>query len=129
MKRIVLTWITLIFATPIFAHEGHSHGSLSAPHGGAVYDGKKAGVELVQEGNKIKLFPVDGSWKLIPVSEVEMLAQVEFPKKKREVLTLKKEADHFSAVVDAKGAYRYQVILNMTARGQKELIKFQVEPQ
>lgn len=129
MKNLIIGLFIFGLTTPAFAHEGHSHGSLSAPHGGAVYDGKNGGVELVQEGSKLKLYPVDGSWKLIAVKDVEMSAQVEFPKKKPEALNLKKETDHFSAEVDAKGAYRYQVALTMTVKGNKESLKFQVEPQ
>lgn len=129
MNKLALSLLVIVFAGPILAHEGHSHGALSAPHGGAVYDGKKAGVELVQEGNKIKLYPVNGSWKLISVSDVEMAARIEFPKKTPEPLALKKMTDHFAAEIDAKGAYRYQVDLTMTVKGVKESIKFQVEPQ
>jgi len=130
MKKIITTiWFGLI-ASSAWAHEGHDHGSLSAPNGGAVKEGKKLNVELVQEGKKIKLYPVNRAWKLIsPLKDVEMSAQIEFPNKKAETLLLKKETDHFSAEVDAKGAYRYKMMVSLSVKRVKEDIEFNVEPQ
>lgn len=128
--RIYLFLIIGIFTGRVLeAHEGHSHGSLSAPHGGAVYDGKRAGLELIQEGKKIKLYPVDGNWKLIPIANVEASAQIEFPKKKAEAISLIREKDHFSVEVDAKGAHRYQLVVTLSLGAHKENLKIQVEPQ
>lgn len=129
MKVLLSTFVLGLVSINVFAHEGHDHGSLSAPHGGAVFEGKKFAVELVQEGSKVKLYPVNSQWKVISISDVGMTAQVEFPKKKPEPLSLKKEDSFYSAAVDAKGAYRYKMIVDLTVKTEKEQISFQVEPQ
>ena len=135
MRRSIAVLGFVFLAVATEAHDGHSHDKLSSPHGGVVHEGKKKAVELVQEGKTIKLYPVDQNWKLISLKDVKMTAQVEFPKKKNEKqnktekLNLQKAGDHFFAEVDAKGAYRYQVILEVSIKDVKETIRFQVEPQ
>mgnify|MGYP000626525725 CR=1 FL=1 len=90
MKALVATLILFSTTSTTFAHEGHSHESLSAPHGGSVYEGKNLGVELVQDGKKLSLYPVDRNWKLFSAADfqkTEMTAQLTLRNKKVENLT------------------------------------------
>lgn len=124
----------LMLTHPSFAHEGHDTvpGAIQAPHGGTMKGAKEYYIELVNDTSGIKLYPFTHDLKPVPTGDVTITATAQAPKKKKEKVNLTAIEDHFEAKVDAKGAYRYTLELEVAPKGakaKKEKIAFQVEPQ
>ena len=133
MKRLLAVLaVTASFSQMSLAHEGHDKtpGAVAAPHGGVVKGTDQLYMELVNETGGVKVYPLTHDSTPIPLKEITLSGSVTFPKKpKAESVKFTQGDDHFTAKVDAKGAYRYSLDLVVTYRGKKEKLKFQVEPQ
>ncbi len=132
MKRLrSAVLLSLAFGTYAAAHEGHDKapGSVQAPHGGVVQGTSQMYIELVNDASGIKLYPLTHDLVAVATKNVKVAATAQAPKKKKEPVKLTAVEDHFEGKVDAKGAYRYTLVLETTYQGKKEKVTFQVEPQ
>lgn len=117
-------------ARPVRAHEGHgTPGALQAPHGGVMQSTPELFFELVSDSSGLKIFPMTHELVPVPPAEVTVSATSQAPKKKKEPVKLAASGDHWEAKVDAKGAYRYTLELQVQFKGKKRKVAFQVEPQ
>jgi hypothetical protein len=130
-KSVLVILFSFVFGSFAIAHDGHDKtpGSIQAPHGGVVQGTSQLYIELVNDSSGIKLYPLTHDLKVIPTGEVKLVATSQVPKKKKENLALVAVGDHFEAKVDAKGAYRYTLSLDVGYKTKKEKVVFQVEPQ
>ena len=118
-------------ALSVFAHEGHDKtpGAMAAPHGGLVQGTTSLYLELVSVKNEVKIYPLDHDSKPLPVSDVKLESMMTLPRKtKAEKVSFMPQEDHFAATIDAKGAHRYELNIDVTYKGKKEKVKFNVEP-
>lgn len=131
MKTLSMILGLTFFTASAWAHEGHDHGpkSAQATQGGVLHQGKKVGLEVVQESGELKLYPLDATAKPLKASDVKVSGTYELPKGKPEPLALTAKGDYLSAKVDAKGAHRFGVKLKVDYQGSAEDFSFQVEPQ
>lgn len=133
MKQFLLAVMMVIGIQQVgFAHEGHDKtpGAVAAPHGGIIQGTDQLYLELVNESGGIKIYPLTHETAAISLKEVTLQGAATFPKKlKAEPVTFTQSEDHFSAKVNAKGAYRYTLDLTVSYKGKKSKVKFQVEPQ
>lgn len=136
MKSVLVVLVSLggilfVSLNSSFAHEGHNStpGSVQAPHGGVVKGTKSLYVELVNEAAGIKLYPLTLDLKPIELAQLKMNGSFQVPKKKKTPVPLQAAGDHYSAQINAKGAYRYTLELNISYKGKSEKLLFQVEPQ
>ncbi len=133
MKQFILT--LMMVAGPFqrgFAHEGHDKtpGAMAAPHGGVIIGTSQLYLELVSESGGVKIYPLTHDTASIPTKEVALQGSITFPKKPKAVpIAFVQNETHFSAKVDAKGAYRYFLDIVVTYKGKKDKVRFQVEPQ
>lgn len=138
--RILLTTISAL-ALSLFptlsptasAHEGHGHDAgAEAPHGGMVKDGKTMNLELVVKGNEIQLYPLKKDGTSISTNEIKATATAQPPKKTKEKIELKSNAEFYQGTYDAKGSYRYELKVEAQKADPKkgtvtETFTFQVE--
>lgn len=133
MKRMICTALMAMGLSQAgFAHEGHDKtpGAKTAPHGGVIKGTDQLYLELVSEGDHIKIYPLTHDSAPIAVKQVALQGTASFPKsKKSNAVKFSASEDHFSAKVDAKGSYRYTLEVVLTYQGKREKVKFQVEPQ
>jgi hypothetical protein len=130
MKFLLTAALIALASQFTLAHEGHKiPGSIAAPHGGLLKAAGSIYLELVTSKDGIKVYPVDHEMKALALTGLKLEGKVLFPKKiKSEAVQFATEADAFTAKVDAKGAHRYTLNLEVTADGKKNLVKFNVEP-
>lgn len=115
-----------------FAHEGHNKtpGALSAPHGGLIKGTDRYYLEVVTNQNEVKVYPLGHDMKPVSVASVKLDGKITIPRKnKSEAVKFSPKADYFSAIVDAKGAHRYELELSISKDGKIEKQNFTVEPQ
>ena len=140
MKEVLVAAIlafTLGAGVQSWAHEGHNApGSVQAQHGGTVKATKSFYIELVQEGNTLKLYPMGHDFKPVPLKEVQIEATAQLPKAKAKTSVKFSEhavddatQSHYMGSFDAKGAHRYTLVVTAQYRGKKEAVTFQVEPK
>jgi hypothetical protein len=118
---------------PSIGHEGHSHGvGAEAPHGGMVKEGKNFVVEVVPLKTELEIFFYTKGGQDIPIKDVEVKATAQPPKKAKTDLKLTPSGDHYKTSFDAKGAYRYELVIQAKLLGPNakpgETLKFQIEP-
>lgn len=145
MKKIFNSVVLAFMTTLLFiavtaqhsgAHEGHDvPGSVQAQHGGAVKATKSLYLELSQEENTLKIYPMTHDFKSIPLKEVQIEATVQLPKAKvkNQLKLVEQSGDdaaqsHFRGSFDAKGAHRYTLVVKSRYQGKSESVTFQVEP-
>jgi hypothetical protein len=119
--------------TPSLGHEGHSHGvGAEAPHGGIVKEGKNLVVEVVPLKSQLEIFFYTKGGQDIPIKDVEVKATAQPPKKAKIDLKLTPSGDHYKTSFEAKGAYRYELVVQAKLLGPNakpgETLKFQIEP-
>lgn len=131
MKNIYKIFCMCMIGFQAFAHEGHDKtpGAVAAPHGGQLKGTSQLYVELVPSTNGVKLYAVDHEMKSIAIKDVKIEGTVSLPKKKAEKLALKASESYLEAKVDAKGAHRYTLDLQVGYKGKTETVSFNVEPQ
>ena len=129
MKVFISVLTAFLVSSPVFAHEGHGHeGMPEAPHGGVIKEGKTLNLELTAQGAEIAIYPLSKDGKALKASDVVLTASAQAPKKSKSMVSLKLEGDHFKGTVKDAGSYRYELQTEVTYKGKKESIKFQVEP-
>jgi hypothetical protein len=112
------------------AHEGeHGPSTVQAPKGGVMRSLETVHLELLSKGNTIQIYAYETDLKPSDVSKYPVSASVTFPKKKSEALVLQNKGDHWEADVDAKGAHRYTLLLDIKQDGHQDKVKFTVEPK
>lgn len=138
MKKFILLFVSVFLSFNLaWSHEGHGGhdaGAMGADtigsHGGVV---KKAlhhlMLEMVKEGQKIKLYPLTHDKKPIPAKEVEIVGKVEIPRKGQKEITFKANNDYLESTVDAQGSHRFELKLVVTYKKHKHDVNFQVEPE
>jgi len=136
MKKIVSALVGLslsLFAVSTQAHEGHDHvpGSVKAPHGGSVQVGKNLALELLQDGESIKIYPITHEGKLIALKDVTIKsAQAKTRKMKAaEKISLESLNDFYVAKFDPKSEHRFELLIETSYQGKIDSLKFQIEPR
>lgn len=137
--KITLALLALaLFSFGIQAHDGHNHGpgQVQPTKGGVILKAEKFYLEVVGTQKEIKFYPLQPEssksqmLKPIPLGQVKLSATYALPRgKKSEAVSLKPQADHFSASIDAKNTHRYQVDVSIEVFGEKEKLTYQIEPQ
>jgi len=113
-----------------FAHEGHDHApGHGAPHGGVVKEGKNFDLELVTQGQEIRLYPLDKKGQSILAQNLVISATAQPPKQAKADLRLVAEKEYFTAKADPKGSYRFELSVTATYQKQKNEFRFQVETE
>ena len=132
MRKFISVLTMVVVSQLSFAHEGHDKtpGAMVAPHGGVIQGAGEIYLEFVNESGGVRIYPLTHDLAAIPLKEVTLQGSANFPKKaKPEPVVFAQSGDHFSAKVDAKGAYRYTLDITVSHKGKKAKAKFQVEPQ
>ena len=133
MKKLLF----LIIAAGLFqfanAHEGHDKtpGTAAAPHGGLLQGTDSLFIEVLSTKEALKVYPLTHDMKAIPLNTIKITGTMSIPRKagKPEALNFIASDDHLEAKVDAKGAHRYILNLDVTQGKIKEKLNFNVEPQ
>lgn len=135
MVKIILFGIMLL-STPLVlqAHEGHNEGlaQVQPLHGGIPREGKLFHVEVVNEGNLLRVYLLPHKGDSISLADVTMAGKIEFPKstKKKEVTpSIKTEGDHFVMEADLSQVKRFTLKLNAVYKGKKQDFKLNIEPK
>lgn len=133
---LILTWTLALLAAgttgapPASAHEGHATpGTVQAPHGGIVKSTHDLHFELVSNSEGLEIYPLTHDLKPVRLSELTASATSQAPKKGKQPVKLTAAEDHWQAKVDAQGAHRYALELQVQFKGKKHKTVFQVEPQ
>lgn len=132
MKQLTLKMLSLglFFAlSTAFAHEGHDHGAptFQAPKGGVLKSASFGHFELVKKGSEAQIYWYDESGKQIETQDLQLTAELELPRKKPTPLTLANNKTHWSAQIDAKGAHRFTLKVNMQKGCEKDYVTFTIE--
>lgn len=120
-KSIIISLFCLIISYSVNAHEGHSHGEHSEPalHGGTVHALKKNKIEVVLEGDTVKLYlsnPADVTNLKVMQNKKKLTATVE-----------KNEALINTIKIENIKPGRFSVESVITTNGTKEKAKFNLE--
>lgn len=115
------------------AHEGHDHGAAAvqkSPDGGNLKVGKNYSISVSESGGMVTLYVYTKDLKPVLPSAVQVTAYLTIPKKtKRAAVAFEAKEKNFSAKVDAKGAHRYMLDVQVGLKGAKpETLKVQIEP-
>jgi hypothetical protein len=130
MLKIIISGLTFLVATNLFAHEGdHGPSSVQAPKGGVIRSLETVHLELLSKGSTVQIYVYNPNLKPDDVSKYPVSATVTFPKKKAEPIILEPKGNHWEAVVDTKGAHRYTLELTIKQGGHDDKVKFTVEPK
>lgn len=130
--KTVLLFSMLILFKPIYAHEGHNKtpGTLSAPHGGQIKGTNDLYLEIVTEQDKIKIYPMSHDMKPLSMSQIQVEASIQFPKKSQhEKIKLESAESFFSTQINSKGSHRYTLDLAILFKGKKDKLSFNIEAQ
>lgn len=139
MKYYLLIAITLMtFSLLTFAHEGHNHGpgQVQPTKGGVILKSDHFFLEVVGTNSDIKFYPLQKEneksqmLKPIPLNEVKISATFKLPRSKTvQKINLSEMKDHFHGKIDAKKSHRYEVVVSIETKGEKELLTYQIEPE
>lgn len=113
------------------AHEGHDKtpGSVSAPHGGQIKGTNQLYLEVVADNEGFKIYPMDHDLKSIALNELNLEANIQFPKKsKTENIKLTLAESFAEAKVESKGAHRYNANIKVTYKNKTDTVSFVIEP-
>lgn len=135
----MIALLTSMAPTLTSAHEGHTTpGAAKAAHiGGVTKQTKNLFLELLVEGNELKIYPTDHDSKPVPLDQVKIEATLELPKGTKGGGKLSfspmtgsdAKESHFMAQVDTKGAHRYTLKVKATYLNIPGEAKFTVEPK
>ena len=138
MKKFLMTLLlTALIAPPVLAHEGHGvPGAVKAKHGGTIQATHDFYLELVPQGDSLRLYPMTHDFEPIPLAEFQVEATAQLPRTKAKATvpfaptpaTEPREA-HFTGSFDAKGAHRFTLAVVARFHGKKAEVVFQVEPR
>lgn len=136
MKTILLSIIVMFAAGHLWAHEGHDHDApvtLQAQKGkgGLIKALEETRVEVVSEGQTLKIYLYDKQMNPKSVSGFEVKATAEIPRSKKQVdIPLVAKAESYEASYDAKGLHRYTLKLQIKdpKTGHNDRLSFTIEP-
>lgn len=129
--RLTFLLASVLIAFSASAHEGHDKtpGALAAPHGGIVQGTASLYLEMVTVKNEVKIYPLDHDSKALPMNDLKLEGTMVVPRKgKPEKVSFGQKDDFYVATVDPKGAHRYELNIDVTYKGKKDKVKFNVEP-
>jgi hypothetical protein len=137
MNKALFVLVSFALSSISLAHEGHGvPGALQAKHGGTIKGGNAVYLELVQEGEQLKLYPMTHELEPIPLGELRLEATAQLPRAKEKkpvpfsARTAAQSVDsHFSGSVQAQGAHRFSLEVTAHYQGKKDRVVFQVEPR
>ncbi|MFN7823727.1 MAG: hypothetical protein ACK5P6_00020 [Pseudobdellovibrionaceae bacterium] len=129
MKYFLTLALSLLVTQVSFAHEGHDHGAASfqAPKGGILKSIENSHFELVRSGQFVQIYAYDNEGKALATSKFKTSAELQLPRKKKEVLTLNDKGTHWEAQVNSQGAHRFTVKFNTDDGKEKDYVSFTVE--
>lgn len=130
-RSLSLFFLAFFFVFSAGAHEGHDKtpGNLAAPNGGKIKGTSQFYVELVSNPNGFKAFITDHDMKPVNPKDVQATATFKLPKQKvAQPLALAISDNSFESRVDAKGAHRYALEIQLMSKGKTEKVTFNVEP-
>jgi hypothetical protein len=130
MKSLIqITILGVLIGFSAFAHEGHDHGapSFQAPRGGILKSALDYHFELVRDKNTVQIYAYDQAGKELPTNKFKTTAELELPRQKKTGLPLVDKKTNWEATVDAKGAHRFTLKLNLEAGNEKDYVSFTVE--
>lgn len=127
-KNIIFGLVTLA-SVIAFAGAEHDHGAptFQAPKGGILKSTHGAHFELVKNANTVNIYAYNQEGKSIQTSTLKLTAQLELPRKKATPLTLNDKGTHWEATVDAQGAHRFSLKVNIDDGKEKDDVTFTVE--
>lgn len=117
--RLLALASALVSNAALFAqdHHGQDHQH-KAPHGGTVVTADKYHIEMVQKGDKLSFYLLDGQEKTIATTGVTGMAMFQFADKKTANMDLTaKGDDHFEVV--PTNASDFTVIVTFTKGEEK----------
>jgi len=120
----------LVFGSIVsHAHEGHQHGpsTVEAPQGGAMRSLETMHLELLTEGDFIRVYLYGKDLKPKPVKDVPVKASVSLPRKKAESITLADKGNHWEAEYKAPPVHRYTLTLIVKQAGHDDKIEYTIE--
>lgn len=125
----LLAVLSMVFASPVLAHEGHEiPGSVKSIYGGVVKTGKVAHLEYVISGTELKIYARAHEGEELP-ADFSVTAKA-IPKKGAAYdLPLVKKDKFYSANIDLKGANRLPVQLTFKNGKLADNFKIQVEAE
>ncbi|MBX2995146.1 MAG: hypothetical protein KF681_09995 [Bdellovibrionaceae bacterium] len=135
MKMMTAFLSSMLFLSPVFAHEGHDHDApamVQAPRGGMIKSVEDAHIEVILKKNDLKIYVYDKDLKIKDPKTVNLKAQTQLPRAKAaQNLPLIAKEDRFEASFDAKGAHRYSLVLTYKHEGEDHADKltFNLEPK
>lgn len=133
-----LSTLVLLSSAASFAGEGHDHGpgQVQPTKGGVLMKAHNFFLEAVGTTSEIKFHPLkkesakSNTLKPIALNEVKITATYTIPRgKSNQAVALSPKKDHFSGMISASGAHRYQVDVNVEVGNEKEKFVYQIEPQ
>jgi len=128
LKLLALTVITA-FSMAAFAGAEHDHGAptFQPPKGGILKSTHSTHFELVKGSKGVNIYAYDKDGKGIATKGLTLTAELELPRQKATAVTLTSKETHWEANVDAKGAHRYTLKVNIDDGKEKDYVKFTVE--
>ncbi len=115
----------------VYGHEGHNKtpGALAAQHGGQVKQGKDLIIEATYESGMIKLFTYNHEMEKVAPETLKVIATVKkMPKPgTTSPLDLKEGDGFFEAKMDAKGARRLEVAVEISSGKSSDKLTFNIE--
>ena len=130
MKKILAAAILLLSFTAV-AHDGpHGPEQKVAPHGGILRDGASLMLELVKEGNEIKIYPITHECAAIDGKALEIDNQkstLTDAKNKAVAFTVVPEGNSLILKFEKGSSYRYAFKLFAKFKGKENKGSWQIE--
>jgi hypothetical protein len=130
MKKYIV--IALLALGPIaLAHEGaHGPAQKVAPHGGVLRDSTSLMLELVKEGDTVKVYPLTHEGKPIDAKAIEVDSKktsLTDAKKKPVAYTLVPEGNALLVKFEKGASHRYAFNLVTSFEGKENKANWQIE--
>ena len=131
MNKLKITMVSLITAISltVFASPDHDHGAptFQPPKGGVLKSTHTIHFELVKGAKGVTIYAYGKDGKVLATKGLVLTAELEIPRKKATSLKLDTKEASWEATVDAGGAHRYTLKLNIDDGKEKDHVKFTVE--
>jgi hypothetical protein len=130
MKRYLVIAL-LALGSSAFAHEGaHGPEQKVAPHGGVMRDSASLMLELVKDGNTVKIYPLTHDGKPIDAKAIEIDSKktsLTDAKKKVVPYTLVPEGNALLVKFEKGASHRYAFNLVTNFEGKENKASWQIE--
>ena len=121
----IMTAISIMaFASP---DHDHSAPTFQPPKGGVLKSTHNVHFELVKNPKGVTVYAYDKDGKVLATKGFVLTAELELPRKKAMPIILETKTTNWEAVIDAQGAHRYTLKLNINDGKEKDHVKFTVE--